>query len=83
MKNIIDLFIAIGFLLPQYLGFAVGSLQLFQPEPHTNNTGFIKSLIGELGSKGIPETPELWQSVGSADENLVLGRKTQKRGVET
>ena len=67
VKNIIDFFIAIGFLLPQFLGLAVGLLQLLQPEPYTTNTGFIRSLIGELGSEVIPETPELWQSVGFAD----------------
>ena len=72
VKNLIDFFIAVSLLLSQFLGFAVGFLQLLQPEPHTTNSGFIKSLIGELGLKSTPETPELWQSVGSADENLVL-----------
>ena len=59
VKNIIDFFIAVGFLLPQFLGLAVGLLQLLQPEPHTTNTGFIKLFISELGLKVTPETPEL------------------------
>ena len=67
VKNIIDFFIAVGLLFPQFLGLAVVLLQLLQPEPHTINTGFIRSLIGELGSEVIPETPELWQSVDFAD----------------
>ena len=69
VKNLIDFFITIGFLLSQFLGFAVGLLQLLQPEPYTTNTGFVRLLIGEFGLEGIPETPELWQSVGSADED--------------
>ena len=83
VKNFIDFFIAVGFLLPQFLGLAVGLLQLLQSESHTTNTGFIKLLINELDSKGTPKTPELWQSVSSADKDLVLGREAQKRGVET
>ena len=67
VKNIINFFMVVGPLLPQFLGPAVGLLLLLQPEPHTTNTGFIRSLIGELGLEVIPETPELWQSVGSAD----------------
>ena len=67
VKNIIDFFIAIGLLWPQFLGLAVSLLQLLQPEPHAINTGFIRSLIGELGSEVISETLELWQSIGSAD----------------
>ena len=67
VKNIIDFFIAVGLLLPQFLGLAVGLLQLLQPEPHTTNTGFIRSFIGELGLEIIPKMPELWQSKGSAD----------------
>ena len=59
MKNIIDFFIAVGFLLPQFLGLAVNLLQLLQPELHTTNTGFIRSLIGELGLEVIPKTSEL------------------------
>ena len=54
-----------------------------QPEPHITNTNFIKFLIGKLDLKGTPETPKLWHSVGSADEELVLGQKAQKCGVET
>ena len=73
VKNLIDFFIIVGFLLPQFLGLEVGLLQLLQPEPHTTNTGFVRTLIGELGSEGTPKTPEVWQSVGSVDENLVLG----------
>ena len=60
VKNIIDFFIAVGFLLPQFLGLAVGLLQFLHPEPHTTNTGFIRLLIGKLGSEVIPEMPELW-----------------------
>ena len=67
VENVIDFFIAIGLLLPQFLDFAVGLLQLLQPEPHTTNIGFIRLLIGELSLEVIPETPELWQSVSSAD----------------
>ena len=59
VKNLIDLLIAVGFLLPQFLRLAVGLLQLLQSEPHTTNTGFIRLLIGELGLKVIPETLEL------------------------
>ena len=59
VKNIIDFFIAVGLLLPQFLSFAVSLLQLLQPEPHTTNTGFIRLLIGELGLEGTPKTPEL------------------------
>ena len=73
VKNLIDFFITIGFLLPQFLGFAVGLLQLLQPKPHTSNTGFIKLLIGELGLEGIPEMPELWQNVSFTDKDLMLG----------
>ena len=83
VKNIIDFFIAVGLLLPQFLGLAVGLLQLLQPEPHTTNTGFIRLLIGELGLEDTSETPELWQSVGSAGQDLVLGQKARKHGVET
>ena len=67
VRNIIDFFIAVGLMLPQFLCLAVGLLQVLQPEPHTTNTGLIRSLIGELGLEVISETPELWQNVGSAD----------------
>ena len=73
VKNLINFFIIIGFLLPQFLGLAVGLLQLLPPEPYTTNTSFIRLLIGELGLEGTPEMPELWQSVGFADKDLVLG----------
>ena len=82
VKNIIDFSIAVGLLLSQFLGLAVGLLQLLQPEPHTINTGFIRLLIGEFGLESISKTLELWQSVGSADEDLVLGREARKRGIE-
>ena len=82
VKNFINIFIAIGLLLSQFLGFAVGLLQLLQPEPHITNIGFIKLFIGELGSDITPKTPELWQSIGFADEDLMLRREAQKRGVE-
>ena len=83
MKNLINFFIAVGLLLPQFLGLAVGLLQLLQSKPYTTNTGFIKSLIGKLGLEGIPEMPKLWQNVGCADKNLVLGREAQECSVET
>ena len=83
MKDLIDFFITVGLLLPQFLGLAIGLLQLFQLEPHTTNTGFIRSLIGELGVEDIPQMLKLWQIVGSADEDLVLGREARKHGVET
>ena len=67
VKNLIHFFIAVGILLPQFLSLAVGLLQLLQAEPYTTNTGFIRSVIGELGLEAISETPELWQSIGSAD----------------
>ena len=79
VKNLIDFFIVVDLLLPQFLAFAVGLLQL---EPHTANTGLIKLLIGKLGLESTPETLGLWQSVGFADENLVVGREAQKHGVE-
>ena len=67
MKNLIDFSVVVSFLLPLFLGFAVGLPQLLQFEPHTTNIGFIKSLISELGLEGTPKMPELWQSLGSAD----------------
>ena len=76
VKNLIDFFITVSLLLPQFLGLEVGLLQLLQPEPHTTNTGFVRSLIGVLGLKSTSETPELWQSVGFADEDLMLGQET-------
>ena len=83
VKNLIDFFITIGLFLLQFLGLAVGFLQLLQLEPRTTNTGFIRSLIGKLGLKSTTETPELWQSVRSADKDLVLEREARKRVVET
>ena len=83
MKNLINFFIAVGFLLPELLGLVVGLLQLLQPKPHTINIGFIRSLIDKLGLEDTPEMPKLWQSVGSEDKNLVLRREAQKRSVET
>ena len=83
VKNLINFFITVGLLWPQFFGLAIGLLQLLQPEPHTINTGFVRLLIGKLGLEGTLETPELWQSVGSVDKDLVLGRKTRKRGAET
>ena len=73
VKNLIDFFIAIGFLISQFLGLAAGLLQLLQPGSHTTNTDFIRSLISKLGLESTLEMPELWQSVGSADKDLVLG----------
>ena len=45
MKNLINFFIPIKVLLPQFLGFIIGILQLLQLKSHTINTDFIKSLI--------------------------------------
>ena len=67
VKNLIDFFVAVGFLLPEFLGLAIGLLQLLQPKPHITSTGFISLLIGKLGLEVIPKTPELWQNVGFAD----------------
>ena len=39
-------------------------------------------LIDELGLESTPETPELWQGVGLADKDLLLGREVWKRSVE-
>ena len=75
VKDLINFFIAVGLLLPQFLGHAVGFLQLLQLEPHTTNTSFIRLFIGELGLEGTSKTLELWQSISSADEDLVLGRE--------
>ena len=67
VKNLIDFFVTFGFLLPQFLGIAVGLVQLLQLEPHITNTGFIKLLISKLDLEVISKMPNLWQSVGSAD----------------
>ena len=60
MKNLIDFFIAIDFLLSQFLDLVVSLLQLLQPKFHTTNTSFIRSFTSELGLKDTPEMPELW-----------------------
>ena len=83
MKNVIDFFIAVYFLLFQFLGFAVGFLQHLQLEPYTTNTSFISLFIGELGLKGTLEMSELWQSVDTANEALVLGQEAWNDIVET
>ena len=67
VKNLINFFIAIGFLLFQFLGLAVGLLQLLQREPYITNTGFIKSLYGKFYLKDIPKTLKLWHRVNFAD----------------
>ena len=67
VKNVIDFFVPVGVLLPQFLAFAVGFLQLLKLEPYTTNISFIKLLIGELGLEVIPKTPKLWQKIGSVD----------------
>ena len=59
VKNFMNFFIAIGLLLSQFLGLAVGLLQLLQPEPHITNIGFIRSLICKFGLEGTPKMPEL------------------------
>ena len=72
IKNLIDFFIAISFLLPQSLSFAVGLLEFLQRKPHIINIGFIKSVISKLDLKRISEILKLWQSIGSLDWDLVL-----------
>ena len=59
VKNLIDFFITVVFLLPQFLGLAVDLLQLLQLEPDITNTGFIRLLIDEFDSEGTPKMPEL------------------------
>ena len=82
VKYLIDFFLAIGILLPQFLGLAINHLQLLQHELHTTNTGFIMSLIRKLGLEGTPKTLELWESVVSADSDLILRQKAWNRSVE-
>ena len=67
VKNVINIFVAVGFLLHQFLSLAVSLLQLLRPEPYTNNTGFIRLLIGELSSEVILDLPKLWQNIGSTN----------------
>ena len=83
VKNVIDFFVAVSLLLPQFLALTVSPLQFLQPEPYTTNSGFIKLLISELGLGVISKTLELWQSVGFGDEDLVLGQEVRKRGIKT
>ena len=83
MKNLINFFIAIGLLLPQFLGFAIGLLQLLQLKAHTTNTGFISFLIGELNLEDFPETPKLWERIDFRDEDLMLRQKAWNRSIET
>ena len=75
VKNLINFFITVGFLLPQFLGLEIDLLQLLQLEPYTTNTSFVKLFIGKLGLENTLEMPELWQSVGFLDKDLVLGRE--------
>ena len=82
VKNLIDFFITVGLLLPQFFGLEIDLLQLLQSKPHTTNTSFIRSLIGKLGLESTFKMPELWQSIDSADEDLVLGQEAPKRGAE-
>ena len=67
VKNLINFFIVVGLLFPQFFGFVISFLQLLQPEPYTINTGSIRSLIGKLSLEDSLKTPELWQSIGSVD----------------
>ena len=55
VKNLINFFITVGFLFPQFLGLVVDLLQLLQTKPHTINTSFIRLLIGELSLEGTPK----------------------------
>ena len=82
VNNFIDFFLAVGFLLLYFLSFAVDLMQLLQSKPHTNNTSFIRFLIGKLALEDSPETPELWQSVGSVNYNLILRQEAWNRVVE-
>lgn len=59
VKNFINFFIAVSFLLLQFLGFAVGLLQFMQLEPHITYISFIKLLIGKLSLEVTSKTPEL------------------------
>ena len=83
VNNHIDFFIAIGFLLPYFLAFAMSLLQFLQSEPYTTNTGFIKSLIGKFNLENILKMPELWQNVGSVDYDLMLRQNAWNRDIET
>ena len=67
VKNLINFWIAIAFLFPQFLGLAIGFLQLLQPKPYTTKTDFIRSLIGKFGLKSIEEILELWQNIDFVD----------------
>ena len=59
VKILIDFFIAVGFLLPWFLGLAINLLKFLQPKPHTTNIGFIRLLIGDFVLEVILKTPEL------------------------
>ena len=59
VKNLIVFFIAVGLLLPQFLGLTIGLLQLVQLESYTTYTSVIRSFIGKLGLEGSPKTLEL------------------------
>ena len=59
MKNLINFFIAVGILLPQFLILAISLLQFLQFEPYIINIGFIRFFISKLGLEDILETPEL------------------------
>ena len=59
VKNVINFFIAISLLLPQFLGLAINLLQLLQLELHITNIGFIKLLISKFSLENTSETPEL------------------------
>ena len=82
VKYHINFFITNGFLLPQFFGLAVRLLQLLQREPHITNDGFMRSLIGELGLEATPKMPERWQSIYSADWDLMLKREAWNRSVD-
>ena len=59
VKNLIDFFIAVDLLLPQFLSLVVGLLQLLQPESYTTNDGYIRSLIDELSFESSTKMSEL------------------------
>ena len=82
VKTLIDFFLAISFLLPQFLGLTVDLLELLQPKPDTINTGFIRFFIGKFILEGILQMPELWQSVSSVGKDLMLRQEAWNCDIE-
>lgn len=44
---------------------------ILEPELHATNASFIGTLVDELSYERILETLEMWESVGSIDEDLM------------